>query len=48
MPESPSLGGVGEVTQTIYLSGTDADNTVNWDFKCSKGMNSGKAAYPSL
>lgn len=40
--KSPSLGGVGEVTQTIYLSGTDADNTVNWDFKCSKGMNSGK------
>ena len=25
-----------------YLSGTDKDHTVQWDFKCSSGMNSGK------
>ncbi len=25
-----------------YLSGTDKDHTVQWDFFCSKGMNSGK------
>ncbi len=29
-------------TQKIYLSGTDKDHTVTWDFFCSKGMNSGK------
>ncbi|NPD91034.1 glycoside hydrolase family 2 protein [Xylanibacter muris] len=29
-------------TEIKYLSGTDADNTVAWDFFCSKGMNSGK------
>jgi len=30
--------------QTIlqYLSGTDKDHTVQWDFFCTKGMNSGK------
>ncbi|MEQ1798881.1 MAG: sugar-binding domain-containing protein, partial [Lacibacter sp.] len=30
--------------QTViqYLSGTDKDHTVAWDFMCSKGMNSGK------
>ncbi|MCW3091621.1 MAG: glycoside hydrolase family 2 [Ferruginibacter sp.] len=30
--------------QTIiqYLSGTDKDHTVQWDFMCSSGMNSGK------
>lgn len=38
--------------QTIihYLSGTDKDNTVLWDFFCTKGMNSGrwtKIAVPS-
>ena len=25
-----------------YLSGVDKDNTVQWDFFCTKGMNSGK------
>src|SRR5450631_3319418 len=25
-----------------YLSGTDKDHTVQWDFFCTKGMNSGK------
>ena len=29
-------------TETIFLSGTGADFTVNWDFYCSAGMNSGK------
>lgn len=29
-------------TQIHYLSGTDKDNTVEWDFYCSKGMNSEK------
>ena len=29
-------------TQRVYLSGTDKDHTIQWDFFCSKGMNSGK------
>lgn len=29
-------------TQVKYLSGTGADKTVNWEFYCSAGMNSGK------
>jgi len=29
-------------TQVQYLSGTDAENTVAWDFYCSEGMNSKK------
>ena len=29
-------------TEVQFLSGTDADNTVKWEFKCSDGMNSGK------
>ncbi len=29
-------------TEIKYISGTDADNTVKWDFKCDKGRNSGK------
>ena len=29
-------------TETIYLSGTDKDHLVQWDFYCSEGMNSGK------
>src|SRR5665648_500049 len=29
-------------TETKYLSGTGADKTVNWEFFCSAGMNSGK------
>jgi len=28
-------------TEVHYLSGTDKDHTVNWDFFCTKGMNSG-------
>ena len=37
-------------TQKIYLSGTDKDNTVDWDFFCSEGRKSGewtKIAVPS-
>ncbi|HEY8954547.1 glycoside hydrolase family 2 protein [Chitinophaga sp.] len=29
-------------TRYIYLSGTDKDHTVNWDFRCSGGQRSGK------
>jgi hypothetical protein len=29
-------------TTIKYLSGTDKDHTVNWDFFCTKGANSGK------
>ncbi|MFL5739404.1 MAG: glycoside hydrolase family 2 TIM barrel-domain containing protein [Flavisolibacter sp.] len=29
-------------TETQYLSGTGSDNTVNWQFYCTDGMNSGK------
>ena len=36
------LGATGQQTQTLFLSGRDADHTVTWDFLCSKGMNSGK------
>ena len=28
-------------TETSYLSGTDKDHTVSWEFLCTKGMNSG-------
>ena len=37
-------------TQRLYLSGTDKDNTVQWDFLCTAGRNSGnwtKIAVPS-
>src|ERR1041384_1028701 len=29
-------------TEKVYLSGKGNDNTVNWDFFCTAGMNSGK------
>lgn len=29
-------------TQTVFLSGTDAANTVDWDFFCTDGRNSGE------
>jgi len=29
-------------TEIVYLSGTDADNTVEWDFFCTDGRNSGE------
>jgi hypothetical protein len=31
----------GAATQTMYLTGTDADNTVPWDFMCTAGRRSG-------
>eukprot|EP01035_Chromulina_nebulosa_P047042 gene47042-63743_t len=35
-------GAMAQTTITQYLSGTDKDHTVQWDFFCTKGMNSGK------
>jgi len=29
-------------TEIVYLSGTDASNTVEWDFFCTDGQNSGR------
>ncbi|HEX8627099.1 MAG TPA: glycoside hydrolase family 2 TIM barrel-domain containing protein [Catenuloplanes sp.] len=31
----------GTETQTVFLTGTDADNTVPWDFQVTSGRNSG-------
>jgi hypothetical protein len=39
-----------DLTEQLYLSGRDADHTVDWDFLCSAGQNSGfwsKIAVPS-
>ncbi|TKG92875.1 glycoside hydrolase family 2 [Puteibacter caeruleilacunae] len=36
------LQAFSQKTQKVYLSGTGIDNTVEWDFFVSKGMNSGK------
>jgi hypothetical protein len=36
----PSL--FSQPTQIVYLSGTDATHTVEWDFFCTDGRNSGK------
>ncbi len=33
---------MAQQTTIQYLSGTDKDHTVQWDFFCNKGMNSGK------
>ncbi|MFD2572062.1 glycoside hydrolase family 2 protein [Spirosoma soli] len=33
---------LAQKTQIRYLSGTGKDNTVNWDFQCTSGRNSGK------
>ena len=41
---------VAPATIRYYLSGTDKDHTVAWDFFCTKGRNSGhwtKIAVPS-
>lgn len=37
-----SINVFAQESQKIYLSGTDKDHTVQWDFFCNKGMNSGK------
>jgi hypothetical protein len=33
---------LAQQSQQVYLSGTDKDRTVLWDFFCTKGQNSGK------
>src|SRR5450432_3761275 len=35
----------GQETILQYLSGTDKDHTVKWDFMCTRGRNSGKWSY---
>ncbi len=37
-----SLFTIAQETETVYLSGTGAENTVDWEFYCSKGHNSGE------
>ena len=37
-----SLRAFPQSTQVVYLSGTDAAHTVDWDFFCTDGQNSGK------
>ncbi|RPI22443.1 MAG: glycoside hydrolase family 2 [Acidobacteria bacterium] len=32
---------LAQVTETVYLSGTDKDHTIEWDFFCTAGRNSG-------
>ena len=39
---SLSVFSAGIATERLYLSGTGAGDTREWDFYCSKGMNSGK------
>ncbi len=44
------LGTFAQTTAIVYLSGTDAANTIDWDFYCTEGRNSGewtKIAVPS-
>lgn len=36
------LSASAQTTEIKYLSGTGSDNTVNWQFYCTGGMNSGK------
>jgi hypothetical protein len=36
------LNSYAQQTQKLYLSGTGSDHTVNWQFYCSAGRNSGK------
>lgn len=45
-----SITTFSQATEIVFLSGTDAANTVNWDFFCTDGRNSGewtKIAVPS-
>src|SRR5690606_32939969 len=32
----------GQETEIVFLSGTGSDHTVEWDFFCTEGRNSGK------
>ncbi|HEV9035329.1 MAG TPA: glycoside hydrolase family 2, partial [Puia sp.] len=34
--------GQGQETQRVFLSGTGNDHTVDWQFYCTEGRNSGK------
>ncbi len=36
------LGASAQTSQIVYLSGTDAANTVDWNFFCTDGRNSGE------
>jgi beta-galactosidase/beta-glucuronidase len=36
------INSFAQTTQIRYLSGTDKDHTVQWDFYCTQGWNSGK------
>ncbi len=36
------IGAKAQKTELQYLSGTDKDHTVEWEFFCSEGRNSGK------
>lgn len=36
------ISGFAQKTEIQFLSGTGSDNTVNWDFFCTEGRNSGK------
>ena len=36
------LAVIAEPTQIHYLSGTGSDDTVEWEFYCTKGRNSGQ------
>ncbi len=33
---------IAQITEVQYLSGRDKDHTVQWDFMCTAGHNSGK------
>ena len=37
-----SINLYSQSTEIVYLSGTDASNTVKWDFFCTDGQNSGR------
>ena len=39
---SPMVNSFAQGTEMKYLSGTGSDQTVNWEFFCTGGMNSGK------
>ncbi|MHC4464657.1 MAG: glycoside hydrolase family 2 protein [Planctomycetota bacterium] len=37
-----AIGTLGQETETLYLSGQDKDNPVEWQFYCTAGRNSGR------
>ena len=40
-PGAEAAGAGSAATQTMYLTGTDTDNTVPWDFMCTAGRKAG-------